>query len=151
MNRKIFLFIVMLVSLQTSISSQSTQYFRVTANNVVVRKYPNVKARRVKEGLGYGFFNSYISLSKGAIVFNEGKRKNGYVLVSDTYYYAMTKWEDAGWVAAKFLIPAVKCKDCSGEGVLNQKCTHCNGEGCDWCWRADGQMVCESCDGVGYR
>lgn len=141
----------MLVSMQTSISSQSTQYFRVTANNVVVRKYPNVKARRVKEGLGYGFFNSYISLSKGTIVFNEGKRKNGYVLVSDTYYYAMTKWEDAGWVAAKYLVPAVKCKDCSGEGVLNRKCSYCKGKGCHSCFKADGKMICEACSGVGYR
>ena len=144
--RKALLLLALCLTLGTMAASAQTHY-RVTGNNVNMRKgpgtnYPRGAAVPGRQGIGY---DTPFVLDKGQIVTYEGKRKNGFVYVSEITTMA------EGWVSAKFLTPATKCTACKGRGNTGRVCPTCHGEGYGYCCNYTGKQLCSRCGGVGYK
>ncbi len=141
--------ILVLCGMATKMDAQS--YYRCTSNNVDVRSGPGMKYAVVL--CEYQGMSEPICISKGYVVKFLGKKQNGFMYVEDTNDWHWSSF-DKGWVPAKFLTPAIKCKSCNGKGHLNKKCPECNGQGCSMMEGAecdDGYVRCKKCSGAGYR
>ena len=74
-------------------------------------------------------------LMKGDVVANEGKKQNGFVLISGPLEWGGD--ERDGWVSAQYLRPVTLCKKCFGTGDMNvgeididlATCDRCKGKG----------------------
>lgn len=130
-----------------AVQAQTTQLIKCTKDNVGVRSQPNAKASLIEYSGAHGTFGK-VTLAKGEIVYNEGKRVNGFVKIS--YIGPANLWYDYGWVPAKYLTNTVKCPRCKGKAMYNRKCSICEGNECLNCWYT-GKEHCASCEGLGYK
>ena len=137
------LFLFMLLLFVGTAESYAQKAYRVTGNNVIVRKGPGTKYGVVKN------IGGTVQLWKGYIVKSDKAPKNGFVHF--VYEGAGAGEACDGWVSMKFLKPATKCSACNGRGNTGRKCSACNGEGGRVCCNYTGMELCEKCGGEGYK
>ena len=127
MKRLSTILILLLVVLTASAQHNG---FVCTGNNVNVRTGP---------GKNYPVYDSNTDhkrqLSKGDVVSNKGKRKNGFCLIQGPLEWGGD--ERDGWVSAQYLRPVTLCPKCKGYKDINiaeidielATCDKCNGKG----------------------
>ncbi len=106
--------------------------FVCTGNNVNVRTGPgkNYPVYDYNKETGYKR-----QIFKGDVVADEGKRKNGFCLISGPLEWGGD--ERDGWVSAQFLKPVTICPECGGTKNVNvaevdislDTCKRCKGKG----------------------
>ena len=104
--------------------------FVCTGNYVNVRTGPgkNFEVYDIKTG-------NKRQLSKGDVVRNGGKKKNGFCLIQGPLEWGGD--ERDGWVSAQYLRPVTLCAKCFGTGDMNigeididlRTCDKCKGKG----------------------
>lgn len=121
--------ILMLLFVMMTVNAQQ-KGFVCTGNNVNVRKGP---------GKNYAVYDSNTDhirqLSKGDVVINRGKKKNGFCLIQGPLEWGGD--ERDGWVSAQYLRPVTLCPKCDGYKNVNiaevdidlATCDKCNGKG----------------------
>lgn len=145
MKKSLFVLLLMVISM----GAFAQKCYKLTGDNVYVRKGPGKNYAQVHWSGAYGSpENEPVMLSKGAYVYSRGAAKNGFIPVSEIG--ASMFWVE-GWISAKYLAPAAKCRTCNGKGYFNQKCPECNGEGVHVCCDYTGKKRCPSCYGIGYK
>lgn len=121
--------IIMMLLLAVMTASAQHNGYVCTGNNVNVRTGP---------GKNYPVYDSGTKkrqLMKGDVVANEGKRQNGFLLISGPLEWGGD--ERDGWVSAQYLRPVTLCKKCFGTGDMNigeididlRTCNKCKGKG----------------------
>lgn len=125
----------------------SAQYYRVTGNNVYVRKGAGTNFRPVQYTGAYGSEGS-VQLNRGTIVRAKGAARNGFMPVQETDP-AVVYW-GSGWMSTKYLTPATRCRNCNGKGFFAWTCPECNGEGYHFCCDFVGRERCNKCYGIGW-
>ncbi len=104
--------------------------FVCTGNNVNVRTGPGKKYAVYDVNIG-----RKRQLSKGDVVENRGKKKNGFCLIQGPLEWGGD--ERDGWVSAQYLRPVTLCPKCKGYKDINiakvdielDTCDKCNGKG----------------------
>ena len=104
--------------------------FVCTGNNVNVRTGPGKKYAVYDVNIG-----RKRQLSKGDVVENRGKKKNGFCLIQGPLEWGGD--ERDGWVSAQYLHPVTLCPKCKGYKDINiaevdielDTCDKCNGKG----------------------
>lgn len=121
--------VLMLLFVMLTINAQHNG-FVCTGNNVNVRTGP---------GKNYPVYDSNTpqkrQLSKGDVVKNCGKKKNGFCLIQGPLEWGGD--ERDGWVSAQYLRPVTLCPECDGYKDVNiaeidielETCEKCNGKG----------------------
>ena len=96
--------------------------FVCTGNNVNVRTGPGKKYAVYDVNIG-----RKRQLSKGDVVENRGKKKNGFCLIQGPLEWGGD--ERDGWVSAQYLRPVTLCPKCKGYKDINIAKVECNGKG----------------------
>jgi len=121
--------VLMLLFVMMTVNAQH-KGFVCTGNNVNVRTGP---------GKNYSVYDNNTDhkrqLSKGDVVINCGKKKNGFYLIQGPLEWGGD--ERDGWVSAQYLRPVTLCPKCKGYKDINiaeidielATCDKCNGKG----------------------
>ena len=121
--------VLMLLLTVVAVNAQHNGYV-CTGNNVNVRTGP---------GKNYAVYDSNTDhkrqLSKGDVVANRGKKKNGFCLIQGPVEWGGD--ERDGWVSAQYLRPVTLCPECDGTKMVNiadvdidlDTCKKCKGKG----------------------
>ena len=121
--------VLMLLLTVVAVNAQHNGYV-CTGNNVNVRTGP---------GKNYAVYDSNTDhkrqLSKGDVVANRGKKKNGFCLIQGPLEWGGD--ERDGWVSAQYLRPVTLCPECDGTKMVNiadvdidlDTCKKCKGKG----------------------
>lgn len=120
---------------------QKPTYYRVSANNVVVRTGPGKNYKAVLDP-----WDQPCKLQKNIVVGSNGKIRNGYLFVEDPS--SLNNWGE-GWIPLQYVKKAMKCPICRGTGNTGRVCPECNGEGTPYCCSSTGKELCSKCSGVG--
>ena len=122
-------FVLLLLFAAITVSAQHNGYV-CTGNYVNVRTGP---------GKNYAVYDIETGhkrqLSKGDVVMNCGKKKNGFCLIQGPLEWGGD--ERDGWVSADYLRPVTLCPECNGYKDINiaevdidlDTCPKCNGKG----------------------
>lgn len=95
--------------------------FVCTANNVLVRKSASQNAQAITS------YGERVKISKGAVVDNLGKKKNGFCYIR-VHCIGIDMERTTGWVPAKYLRAVTICPSCEAyEGFWD--CSRCRGKG----------------------
>ena len=127
MKRLVFVLVSLFVMLTANAQHDG---FVCTGNNVNVRTGPGKNYAIYDTGDGHKR-----QLSKGDVVANRGKKKNGFCLIQGPLEWGGD--ERDGWVSAQYLRPVTLCKICFGTGDMNvgevdidlRTCDKCKGKG----------------------
>lgn len=127
MKRLVFVLVSLFVMLTANAQHDG---FVCTGNNVNVRTGPGKNYAIYDTGDGHKR-----QLSKGDVVANCGKKKNGFCLIQGPLEWGGD--ERDGWVSAQYLRPVTLCKKCFGTGDMNvgevdidlRTCDKCKGKG----------------------
>jgi len=162
MRRNMMIFLLVLAPL--SVNAQNM--YRVTGNNVNVRKGPGKNYAVLTWEDFYGKEQKW-QLDKTDVVRYLGKKKNGFMYVEAYQPVAGSIGQDIerGWVSTEYLkLMTRKCHSCNGRGYFNRPCDEYPDEGyghgnycaCshvlltpngDW---PGGKVICKKCKGHGY-
>ena len=128
--KRFAIFIMLLMGAFTAYAQHNG--FVCTGNNVNVRTGPgkNYPVYDYNKETGYKR-----QIFKGDVVADEGKRKNGFCLISGPLEWGGD--ERDGWVSAQFLKPVTICPECGGTKNVNvaevdislETCKKCKGKG----------------------
>ncbi len=121
--------VLMLLCVMLAVNAQHNGYV-CTGNNVNVRTGPGKNYAVYDVGDGHKR-----QLSKGDVVQNYGKKKNGFCLIQGPLEWGGD--ERDGWVSAQYLRPVKLCPKCKGYKDVNvgeididlTTCDKCNGKG----------------------
>ena len=128
MMKRISIVLMLLFTMMT-VNAQQNGYV-CTGNYVNVRTGP---------GKSYAVYDSNTvhkrQLSKGDVVMDCGKRKNGFCLIQGPLEWGGD--ERDGWVSAQYLRPVTLCPECGGYKMVNMAkvdidldtCKKCKGKG----------------------
>lgn len=152
MKRKTLITLLLTMVACVGLHAQTvTGYFKVTADNIYIRKGPGKNYGFVKTSGARGTREGVNAKTwKGMFVESNGKRKNGYVYVTEVgpdFYWA----EDGGWIPQQYLVKATQCPTCKGSGNTGRQCPECGGQGFRYCCLYTGMEQCTKCGGVGYK
>ena len=122
-------FVLMLLFAILTVNAQQKGYV-CTGNNVNVRKGPDKSYAVYDIETGHKR-----QLSKGDVVTDCGKKKNGFCLIQGPLEWGGD--ERDGWVSAQYLRPVTLCPECGGYKDVNvgeididlATCKKCNGKG----------------------
>lgn len=157
--------ILLCLAIFLAVGASAQNMYRVTGNNVNVRKGPG-KNYGVIAFDGCSGWTKW-QLDKSDIVRYLGKQKNGFMYVEAMQPSSCSaSYREKGWISSQFLKQMkAKCPNCNGKGFFNRPCT-------DWpddegyghphaciCQHdvmvpggnySAGKQVCNRCNGAGY-